>query len=201
LTNIDIIFLFNSSLNLNSSTLLFLLESVKSPRLIGALLPSTSSLAEIMVSALQTPLSAPEPVNDAPYDENIHLIELGPGTGQITQALPKRLLELVELNTDFCNLLRCKFPGVKVTNISAVDFLMSIQAPVYVVSSIPLINNPLAESIKNAISIKYKEGLIKKLVTYSYGARSPFTGCGFANEVKFKYTYRNFPPAQVWSYS
>jgi len=186
---------------LNNPTLLFFLESVKSPRYVGALLPSSGSLAKIMVNALQAPLSAPESLNNAPYDENIHLIELGPGTGQITQALPKKLLELVELNTDFCNLLRSKFPDVKVTNTSVVNFIMSIQAPAYIVSSIPLINNPLAESLKNAISTKYKEGLIRKLVTYSYGAHSPYAGCGFANELKFKYTYRNFPPAQVWSYT
>ena len=80
------------------------------------------------------------------------VIELGPGTGPVTQALlqrgldPSRLI-LVEYDPAFCRLLERRFPGVRVVQGDAYnlrDTLAGVlDAPAAaVVSSLPLLNRP-----------------------------------------------------------
>src|SRR5215204_4028345 len=72
----------------------------------GAVTPSSKLLARTMASYLDPGRSGP-------------VIELGPGTGPVTEAIirrgfaPDRLI-LVEFNRDFCRLLRRRFPRAKV---------------------------------------------------------------------------------------
>ena len=84
----------------------FLSTWLQSPLKTGALSPSSPALAKAM--ALEIDPSVPGPV-----------VELGPGTGPVTEAIlargitPQRLI-LVEFNQEFCALLRRRFPGVTV---------------------------------------------------------------------------------------
>ena len=132
--------------------------------------------------------------------ETLGVIEFGPGTGGITRCLDTHHLTLVEIDETFCELLKKRYPSAHVVNLSAQEFLAQLMTPVAVVSSIPLLNNPHAGAIKQAIADGYRNGLIKKLVTFSYGGKSPFAGCGFAHEHRFKHVLRNMPPANVWIY-
>jgi len=109
-------------------------------------------------------------------------------------------LTLVEIDQTFCKLLKRRYPNAQVLNLSAQEFLAQQKTPVSVVSSIPLLNNPHAKAIKQAISEGYQNGVIQKLVTFSYGSKSPFAHCGFAQELRFKHVLRNVPPANVWVY-
>jgi phosphatidylethanolamine/phosphatidyl-N-methylethanolamine N-methyltransferase len=129
------------------------------------------------------------------------VVEFGPGTGQITAELSTDHLTLVEIDPQFCELLARRFPQAHVLNMSAVDFLRQQTTPITVVSSIPLLNNPHSGSIKAAIAQGYQSGIIQKLVTYSYGPKSPLGDCSFKQEQRFKRILRNVPPANVWIYS
>jgi phosphatidylethanolamine/phosphatidyl-N-methylethanolamine N-methyltransferase len=131
----------------------------------------------------------------------VDVVEFGPGTGQITAEISTDHLTLVEIDPQFCELLARRFPQAHVLQMSAVDFLKQQTTPVTVVSSIPLLNNPHSGSIKAAIAQGYERGIIRKLVTYSYGSKSPLGDCNFRQEQRFKRILRNVPPASVWIYS
>lgn len=130
----------------------------------------------------------------------VGVVEFGPGTGGITRCLDTNNLTLVEIDETFCDLLKNRYPNARVINLSAQEFLAQQKTPVAVVSSIPLLNNPHAAAIKQVIAEAYLTGVIQKLVTFSYGSKSPFAGCGFAHEQRFKHVLLNVPPANVWVY-
>lgn len=196
----DLLSLLNGSKNsTNSSWSAFLYEFIKNPRQVGAVLPCSGAVAAAMSHALDTPLR-PGPFADA-NKQPCSVVEFGPGTGRITELLRPKNLTLVETDKAFCELLRQRYPQATVLNVSAVDFLAQLRTPVSVVSSIPLLNNPHSSAIKSAVASSYDAGIIKKLVTYSYGSKSPFADCGFAQETKFKQVLRNVPPANIWVYA
>ena len=77
-----------------------------------------------------------------------HIVELGPGTGPVTQALlargiaPERLV-LVEYESRFCHLLSERFPGVTIVQGDAYGLKATLDGKVpgkiaTVVSSLPL---------------------------------------------------------------
>lgn len=131
----------------------------------------------------------------------LQIVELGPGTGQITKHLPRKNLILVEINARFSEQLAIAFPDATVFKGSAVEFFRQTAQTCAVVTSIPLINNPEAEAIRQAVTQAYRAGIIKKLVTYSYGSQSPYAGCGFAIERQARFVALNLPPARVWLYA
>src|SRR6185503_4004440 len=84
----------------------FIRSWMERPLAIGAVTPSGRPLARTMARYV-------EPAHTGP------VIELGPGTGPVTEALveqgidPARLV-LVEFNPTFCQLLRVRFPTATV---------------------------------------------------------------------------------------
>src|SRR5437588_8768417 len=79
---------------------------MEKPLAIGAVTPSGRALARTMASYVDPEIAGP-------------IIELGPGTGPVTEALvaqgiePARLV-LVEFNPTFCRLLRQRYPKATV---------------------------------------------------------------------------------------
>src|ERR1700743_1073498 len=101
----------------------------------GAVMPSGRVLARTMAQYVDVRATGP-------------VVELGPGTGAITNALiehgvdPKRLV-LVEYNPGFCALLRDRYPQAKVVQGDAYrlkDSLWNVLGtpPAAVVSGLPL---------------------------------------------------------------
>src|ERR1700687_4584422 len=84
----------------------FIRSWIEKPLSTGAVMPSSKALARSMASYVDPQSSGP-------------VIELGPGTGPVTEALvrrgvdPKRLI-LVEFDPDFCRLLRTRYPAATV---------------------------------------------------------------------------------------
>lgn len=175
----------------------FVFQALRHPRSVGAVLPSSNRLALAMAKALEQALSD---VSTRSTDTLNPVVELGPGTGRITRHLPQDNLTLVEINAKFSRSLAVTFPRARVFSGSAVDFLAQLSTPCAVVSSIPLLNNPHADIIRQAVGKAYQDGLIQKLVTYSYGSHSPFSRCGFKSEIQMGLVALNVPPARVWLY-
>lgn len=169
------------------------------PALTGAVSPSGRFLARMMARAV-------DPNGTAP------IVELGPGTGPITQALltrgidPKRLV-LVEYDAEFCRLLRLRFPQVRVVQGDAYalgDTLkdnLSVPAAA-VVSSLPLLNRPDAQRLSlldDAFALMAPNGTF---VQFTYGMTSPVPRSAaalFDAEVSPP-VWLNLPPARVWIY-
>ena len=93
--------------NLNATSL-FVSELLLYPQQIGAVLPSSRHLAGVMAGWL-------------PPDPNDYVLELGPGTGVVTQALIQRGLRqdrlvTIEKSARMASLLRERFPQAHVIN-------------------------------------------------------------------------------------
>ena len=82
----------------------FLKNWLDKPLVTGAVAPSSPALARLMASYADPAVAG-------------RVVELGPGTGVVTQALLDRgfaaeRIAAIEYNPDFCTLLRQRFPGV-----------------------------------------------------------------------------------------
>lgn len=142
------------------------------------------------------------------------VVELGPGTGPVTQALlqrgvdPSRLV-LVEYDLAFCRLLERRFPGVRVVQGDAYNLSKTLAGVLdspaaAIVSSLPLLNRPEPDRIAllaDAFGLLGPNGVF---VQFTYGMVSPIPRRG-AQSISFtaeasQPVWLNLPPARVWCY-
>jgi phosphatidylethanolamine/phosphatidyl-N-methylethanolamine N-methyltransferase len=178
----------------------FFKSLVTAPRLTGAVAPSGRALARAMASA----------AGAAPHGL---VIELGPGTGPVTQALiesgvaPERLV-LVEYDPGFCDLLRQRFTPARIVQGDAYDLPAALAEvaghPIAaVVSSLPLLNQPgyrRERLIADAFELMGPGGVF---VQFTYGLLSPIPREVCAKRYSAqggRPIWRNLPPARVWTY-
>lgn len=181
----------------------FIRSWLENPLLAGAVSPSSRFLARVMAHAV-------DPHGHAP------IVELGPGTGPVTEALiekgvdPARLV-LVEFDPGFCALLARRFPGARIVQGDAYDLATTLAGaldapPVAVVSSLPLLTKPEAlrlQLLADALEMMEPEGVF---VQFTYGMVSPAPRSHkgrrqdwFEAEASAP-VLRNLPPARVWAY-
>ena len=178
----------------------FLRALIFSPRLTGAVAPSGRVLARAMARAA------------GEAGDGI-VVELGPGTGPVTQALlgqgvaPSRLL-LVEYDANFCAMLARRFVGVRVVQGDAYALGQTLadlkgRRVSAVVSSLPLLNQPpeaRARLIHDAFALMGDAGVF---VQFTYGPHSPIPSEACAGRYSAGVgakIWRNVPPARVWTY-
>lgn len=136
-----------------------------------------------------------ESINGLP---NVPIVELGPGTGAITKEILLHSPRLIEIDKDFCALLKKNFPTLAVECMDAVEYLEKLNQEVGLVISIPLINNPARITFLKSLEKAYLNGLVKWCIIYSYGFRNPLEGIHFKNKHQRRRVYLNLPPASVW---
>ncbi|MGB7977283.1 MAG: methyltransferase domain-containing protein, partial [Roseiarcus sp.] len=141
------------------------------------------------------------------------VLELGPGTGPVTQSLidahvaPERLV-LVEYDPGFCRMLERRFGGVRVIQGDAYDLPRTLagfagQPIAAVVSSLPLLNQPpprRTKLIADAFALMGPSGVF---VQFTYGLQSPIprdVGDNRYSANRSRPILRNLPPAFVWTY-
>jgi phosphatidylethanolamine/phosphatidyl-N-methylethanolamine N-methyltransferase len=173
----------------------FLKGLLREPGAVSAPTPSSAALAAAIAAKVD------------PSQRGL-VVELGAGTGVVTQALldrgiaPGRLIA-VEYCAYFAGLLRQRFPGVTVVQGDAFAFERHLPAgaPVAaVVSGVPLLNFPLSQRralITRALALQGPTG---RFIQLSYGWRPPISSAfGIAPEKTI--VWRNFPPAHVWTFT
>lgn len=128
------------------------------------------------------------------------IVELGAGTGSVSQYISGMNPVLVERNGEWAALLRKRFPNLEIRAECATLALASLNKPVGVVSSIPLLNNPEADHIRTLLMRKYRDGLIRFCVLYTYGWTDPLSGVGFREGRREYFVALSLPPASVWVY-
>ncbi len=181
----------------------FIRQWVENPRLIGAVSPSGPALAKAMASYVDLKKEGP-------------IIELGPGTGPVTQALlargiaPERLV-LVEYEQGFCHLLAERYPGVQIVQGDAYSLKKTLQnklsaQPITVVSSLPLLVRPERDRVEllhqafelmgpDGLFIQFTYGLTKSpMPMHAHSITGAYVGKGSAPILL------NIPPARVWRY-
>ncbi len=176
----------------------FIRNWLEKPLVTGAVAPSGPALARMMARYV-------DPAIDGP------IVELGPGTGPVTEALiergvPQSRLILIEYSKDFADMLRERFPGARVVQGDAYNMRETLAGVLTskaaaTVSSLPLLNKPGGERLS---LLQQAFGLMQyggPFIQFTYGAASPMPvrKTGFAVE-KSPRVWKNLPPARVWVY-
>lgn len=176
---------------------LFMRQLLLRPREVSALAPSSRWLARAMTEEL------------GPRTGRV--LEFGPGTGRLTEAILARGvapgdLTLFEMNPEFVSHLRRRFPGVTVHHAGAQTAPAHVSPGAgAVISGLPLLSMPEAlrrEIVEAARNVLAPQG---RMYQFTYGAHSPVPpetlaslglGLGLG-----RYVWANLPPARVYIYT
>jgi phosphatidylethanolamine/phosphatidyl-N-methylethanolamine N-methyltransferase len=139
------------------------------------------------------------------------VIELGPGTGPVTEALIRRgvaqdRLVLVEYSPDFCKLLKRRFPKATIVQGDAYELRETLEGVVAepaaaVISSLPLFTKPpenRAELLEAAQDLMHPGA---PFIQFTYAVVPPIPRdpgryiVSASNRI-----WLNLPPARVWVY-
>jgi len=176
----------------------FIRSWLEKPLSTGAVMPSSKALARTMARYVDPESTGP-------------VIELGPGTGPVTEALvqrgidPKRLI-LVEFNPDFCRLLRTRYPTATVVQGDAYKLRRLLETVLRkpaaaVVSGLPLVTKPLRTRLRlisDAMSLLAPDAPFVQF-TYAMVPLIPKALSGIKSEAS-ELIWMNLPPARVWVY-
>jgi phosphatidylethanolamine/phosphatidyl-N-methylethanolamine N-methyltransferase len=176
----------------------FIRSWLEKPLDIGAVTPSSKVLARTMAGYVDPEVEGP-------------VIELGPGTGPVTEALvqqgvdPARLV-LVEFNPMFCRLLRSRYPTATVVQGDAyrlrhmLGSLLRVPAAA-IVSGLPLVTKPLKTRLRliNEAFALMLPGAPFVQFTYAVMSPIPPSLSGVRSEASER-IWLNLPPARVWVY-
>jgi phosphatidylethanolamine/phosphatidyl-N-methylethanolamine N-methyltransferase len=168
------------------------------PLSIGAVTPSGKILARTMASYVDPNSTGP-------------VVELGPGTGPVTEALvangvdPSRLV-LVEFNPGFCRILRARYPEATLVQGDAYSMRRLLQTLLLepaaaVVSGLPLVTKPIKmrlRLLRDAFDLMLPGAPFVQF-TYSVASPLPKRLGGFSAEASER-IWMNIPPARVWVY-
>ena len=175
----------------------FIRSWLEKPLATGAVMPSGKALARTMARYVD-PL-VPGPV-----------IELGPGTGAVTEALveqgiePSRLV-LVEFNPVFCRLLRSRYPQATVMQGDAYGvqrLLENFEPASAMVSGLPLMTKPIKlrnRLIADAFKLMAPTAPFIQFTYAMVGSPIPKNPVGIVAKASER-IWMNLPPARVWVY-
>jgi phosphatidylethanolamine/phosphatidyl-N-methylethanolamine N-methyltransferase len=176
----------------------FIASWLQHPLKVGAVSPSGRALARAVAAEIDPSIPGP-------------IVELGPGTGPVTEALvergiaPERLV-LVEYDPEFCALLRRRYPTATVIEGDAYtlgDTLSGIiKEPLAAIAScLPLMTRPLSVRVRllNAAIRMLQPGA--PFVQFTYAMTAPIP----SRKRRYRITsspriWKNLPPARVWVY-
>jgi phosphatidylethanolamine/phosphatidyl-N-methylethanolamine N-methyltransferase len=178
----------------------FIRSWIERPLSIGAVTPSGKLLARTMARYVDPNSTGP-------------VVELGPGTGPVTEALvesgvdPARLV-LVEFNPSFCRILKSRYPEATLVQGDAYSMRrllesLLLQPAAAVVSGLPLITKPIKmrmRLLRDAFDLMLPNA---PFVQFTYSMASPVPVprhlAGFSVESSPR-IWMNIPPARVWVY-
>jgi phosphatidylethanolamine/phosphatidyl-N-methylethanolamine N-methyltransferase len=176
----------------------FIRSWIGRPLSIGAVTPSGKVLARTMARYVDPHSTGP-------------VVELGPGTGPITEALvqagvdPARLV-LVEFDPTFCRILRNRYPEATLVQGDAYSLrrlleTLLIQPAAAVVSGLPLITKPLTmrmRLLRDAFDLMLPGA---PFVQFTYSVASPVPKrLAWLTAEASERIWLNIPPARVWVY-
>ena len=179
-----------------ADNLRFLRALIARPRNIGAIFPSSAGLATAIARQIDPALGP--------------VLEIGPGTGVITEAILARgvardQLTLLEYDEDMACHLAARFAPAHVIQGDAFA-LDDALGPRYdrpfgaVVSGLPLLNHPVAQrqAFMDGVTKRLMPGA--PLIQFSYGAHAPVVPPPGYAVAQTAMIFANIPPARVWVY-
>jgi phosphatidylethanolamine/phosphatidyl-N-methylethanolamine N-methyltransferase len=176
----------------------FIRSWIEKPLSIGAVTPSSRALARAMAAYVDPDSKGP-------------VIELGPGTGPVTEALVAQGVDsarliLLEFDPTFCKLLRQRYPAATVVQGDAYSLKRVLgshlaQPAAAVVSGLPLFTKPL----KTRLKLLYEAFALMlpgaPFIQFTYATIAPIPKA--LDRVRSEASERiwmNIPPARIWVY-
>lgn len=177
---------------------LFFRQWLRSPKSMGAVLPSSRVLARAVTDAIR-------------WRPGETVIELGAGTGAISQGLiasglPADALMMIELDRPLFEYLRDRFPAVRVvhgdaTRLANLVAQHGISQVSTVISGLPMLTMPLEVQraiIAQSFALLGPQGY---MLQYSYCPVAPIPAKKLGVDARLvKFVVRNVPPATVWQF-
>lgn len=177
----------------------FLKSWLDKPLVTGAVSPSGKALARMMARYVD------------PAEPGL-VLEIGPGTGPVTEALiargiaPERLV-LVEFNPEFVPLLERRFPGVTVVRGDAYAARATLEGRLdrpltATVSSLPLLTKPARQRARLLDDCFDMSRPGAPFIQFTYGLAPPIPreAIGVTTAIGSPRVWLNLPPARVWIY-
>lgn len=174
----------------------FLRGLIASPKGVGAIAPSSAALARAI--ALQ-----------ADPDQPGEVLELGPGTGVVTEALIARGFEperitAIEYDPEFVRRVRERCPGVNVIEGDAFALNRTLRPEdtgyCAIISGIPLLNWPPDRRQALIAAALDRVRPHAPFIQFSYGLTPPVPATDRFDVRRAAVIWANLPPARVWVY-
>lgn len=181
----------------------FLLRWIRNPLRTGAVVPSSKSLAKAM--AAEVPVEALD-------DPATAVVELGPGTGVVTQALieagvAEERLVLLEYSPEFCSHLCARFPRATIVQGDAYSpdktfqEVMAGRERIATVSSLPLMARPDEERRAALAHHLQRMAPGRPFIQFTYAPTFPVHPQAVEAHVSVgRWVKLNLPPARVLVY-
>lgn len=177
----------------------FLKSWFDKPLVTGAVSPSGKALARMMARYV-------DPAADG------LVLEIGPGTGPVTEALvergvaPERLV-LIEYNDEFVPHLQKRFPGANVVRGDAYAARETLKGHLdqplsAIVSSLPLLTKPVGQRVALLNQCFDMAHPGAPFIQFTYGVVPPIPreAIGAITTIGSPRVWLNLPPARVWIY-
>jgi phosphatidylethanolamine/phosphatidyl-N-methylethanolamine N-methyltransferase len=136
------------------------------------------------------------------------VLELGPGTGVVTNAILARgiapsQLTVIEYDPQFARVIAERFPGINVVQADAFQLsrvLGETEKFHAIVSSLPLLN--FAATMREALIAEIFARLAADapFIQFSYGLNPPVPAPKGGSVMRVAHVILNLPPARVWVY-
>lgn len=178
---------------------IFLKKMIRNPRTMGAIMPSSQNLGQLMCSFI-------------PRELDHKVIEIGAGTGSLTRALlkrgvhPKNLI-VIELDLELCEHLQKKFSDIQIIHGDASHIETLIPALWVgkvgtIISGIPMVNFSYDEQkkiIDSCTKVMNEQG---QILQFTYGPLSPLPAkrLGLYRQ-RLGHVFFNMPPAYLWRFT
>jgi len=177
----------------------FFKQWLRAPKEMGSVLPSSKALARAVA-------------NEVAWQPGQHVVELGGGTGSITQGMidrgiPADRLVVVEYASDLFDYLRERFPKSRVvqgdaTRLDEILRHLQVNDVGTVVSGLPMVGMPhdFREAVVRQCFKAVGHG--GRVLQYSYSPVSPVRARNLGIESRIAtFVPLNVPPAFVWKYN
>lgn len=176
----------------------FIRSWIESPLLTGAIAPSGQALARTMASYVD-------------FQKNAPIVELGPGTGAVTNALiqagaAEEQLVLLEYSNDFCIFLKKKYPKATIIQGDAYNIGQTLNNKIKgpagaIVSSLPLMTKPVEKRISLLNEAHRLMESDAPFVQFTYALKAPIPKQSHLYDITCSpRIWKNLPPASVWVY-
>jgi phosphatidylethanolamine/phosphatidyl-N-methylethanolamine N-methyltransferase len=177
----------------------FLRSWLERPLVMGSVTPSGKMLARTMAAYVDPRIPGP-------------ILELGPGTGPVTEALIRRgvaqdRLVLIEFNPEFCHLLTRRFPKATIIQGDAYDLKETLsgilkEPAAATVSSLPLFTKPMDQRLDLMEAAQEMMHPDAPFIQFTYAVVPPIPARSKTYRTRAsKRVWRNLPPARVWVYN